>query len=54
MEYLVTWKINLSARHPKDAAIMALQIQRDPESIATVFEVKDQDGKIIQVDLEES
>ena len=38
--YLVTWTIDIEAETPDDAAKLALQIQRDPESIATVFEVE--------------
>lgn len=45
-EYLVTWDINISgARDPIDAARQALEIQRDPESIATVFQVIACDSK---------
>lgn len=37
--YLVTWQIDLSAENPVQAAEMALKIQRDPVSTATVFTV---------------
>jgi hypothetical protein len=37
--YRVTWEIDLSAKTPEDAAVMALAIHRDPTSIATVFAV---------------
>jgi hypothetical protein len=37
--YRVTWRIDLDAESPRDAADLALEIQRDPTSIATVFEV---------------
>ena len=40
-EYIVSWKINLDADSPQEAAQKALEIQRDPESIATVFKVVD-------------
>lgn len=36
---LVKWEIELDADSPIDAAIKALAIQRNPESIATVFSV---------------
>lgn len=45
--YLVTWEIDIEADSPREAAEAALHIQRDPDSIATVFKV---DGQ--QIDLE--
>ena len=50
-QHFVTWSIDIEADTPKAAAEEALKIQRNPGSIATVFEVIDQDGKITQVDL---
>jgi len=38
-EYRVTWAIDITAAGFRQAAEHALQIQRQPESIATVFEV---------------
>lgn len=38
-EYRVEWVIELDAESPEEAAAQALEIQRDPESIATVFRV---------------
>jgi hypothetical protein len=38
--YRVTWEIDLHANSPRAAAEEALRIQRDPESIATVFGVR--------------
>jgi hypothetical protein len=37
--YLVTWSIMIEASSPRDAAEKALEIQRDPASLATVFVV---------------
>lgn len=42
-EYLVTWEINVDADSPKEAAEEALRIQRDPDSIALVFVVRETD-----------
>lgn len=42
--YLVTWDIELSADSPRKAAEMALEIQRDPYSLAEVFTVDAMDG----------
>jgi len=42
-QYRVTWEIELDADTPEDAAREALAIMRDPDSIATVFTVHDQD-----------
>jgi hypothetical protein len=38
--FRVTWEIDLYANSPRAAAEQALAIQRDPESIATVFGVR--------------
>lgn len=39
--YLVKWEIEVDAESPVEAAKKALAIQRDPDSMATVFEVQD-------------
>ena len=39
--YRVTWTIDIDAEDHTEAAEKALEIHRDPESIATVFEVTD-------------
>lgn len=49
--YRVSWVIELDAESPVEAAALALEIQRDPESIATVFEVQEVAGPSGQVDL---
>ena len=36
----VTWEIDVDADTPREAAQRALEIMQDPESIATVFEVR--------------
>ena len=52
-EYSVTWKIDVDAVNPTDAARQALMIMRDKKSIATVFEVVDQYTGVKQtIDLE--
>jgi hypothetical protein len=38
-DYLVEWDIDIDADNPRDAAMLALAAQRNPESIATVFKV---------------
>jgi hypothetical protein len=38
--YRVTWEIDLEADSPREAAIEAQAIQRDPESTANVFSVR--------------
>lgn len=53
--YRVTWVIDLEADTPQQAAERALAIQRNPESIATVFDVCDDDGtNPIRIDLLET
>ena len=46
MKYRVTWEIDLDATSPRAAAREALRIQRDPESIATVFSVRETKSEI--------
>ena len=46
--YLVTWKIDIDADSPEEAAIKALQIQRDQESEADHFEIKDKKTKKVK------
>ena len=38
--YLVTWEMHIEAESPEDAALQALGVHRDPESVATVFAVE--------------
>jgi hypothetical protein len=52
-EYRITWEIQITADSPREAAEQALAIQRDPNSIATVFDVADDDGNIERINLEE-
>lgn len=52
--YVVTWTIELEATSPEAAAELARDIQLDPDSIATVFEVREDSGffpKTVVVDL---
>lgn len=46
----VVWEIDVEADSAQEAADKALAIQRNPDSCATVFDVKDRDGKIVRVD----
>ena len=52
-EYLVDWRINVSAVSPEAAARQAQAYQRDPTAIVGVFDVFDQQGKETRVDLDE-
>lgn len=40
MSYRVTWSIDIEADSSEEAAKEALQIMRDPNSTATVFDVE--------------
>ena len=51
MEYHITWKIDVEAESFEEAVKLALEIQRDPNSIATQFEVKDASGTIRKLDM---
>ena len=44
MEYRITWMIELEAESPEAAARQALAIHRDPQSLATIFDVTDAQG----------
>ena len=52
MNYRVVWTIDLDAGTPREAAERALEIQRDPTSIALVFEVI-RKGLHVEIDLGE-
>lgn len=49
--YRVSWEIDSDASTPRAAAEEALRIQRNPQSIAVVFNVRDANGLISTVDL---
>lgn len=50
--YRVAWMIDLEAENPQEAAMQALAIHRDPDSIATYFHVRDVDTQeCIDVDV---
>ena len=51
MEYHITWKIEVEGESFEHAAQIALDIQRDPNSIATQFEVRDASGTIRELDI---
>lgn len=51
MEYLVTWKIDIDADSPEEAAREAQRIQLDADSTAQTFEVDDKNGRKFAVDL---
>lgn len=50
--FLVYWEMDIEAETPVEAARKALAIHRDPDSIATVFEVRGPRSSV-QVDLTE-
>lgn len=57
MEYLVTWRIDIEADSPEEAAAIALITQRDTGSTAVVFDVAPRlpdgtHGEEVQVDLD--
>lgn len=49
--YTVTWVIDLYADSHADAAKKALEIQRDKNSWATFFEVRDENDVTKKIDL---
>lgn len=52
--YTVTWTIDLDAASAEDAAVRALRIQRNPDSIATVFQVQKASGAVYEVDVDQA
>ena len=44
--FRVSWEIDVDAKSPRAAAQEALRIQRDPESTATVFSVRETKSEI--------
>lgn len=50
-EFVVVWKMAIEATDHVAAAKEALRVQRDPESIATVYQVKGSDADSVTVDL---
>jgi len=53
MSYKVIWEIEIHATSHLDAARKALAIQRDPNSIATVFDVTNAKDVRKVIDLQE-
>ena len=51
MEYKIVWRIDLEGKTPLEVAKEALKIQQDKGSEANVFEVTDENGNTVQVDL---
>ena len=51
MQYKVTWTIDLDAESFEDAARQALEVQRDPASIATCFTITDENDTRRNIDL---
>jgi hypothetical protein len=47
--YRVRWEIDILADDARAAAEEAQRIQRDPESIATVFEMFNENGDLVAV-----
>jgi hypothetical protein len=51
--FRITWEIDLDADGPASAAKLALDIQRDAKSMATVFEVYDEEaGRTWKIDID--
>ncbi len=51
-EFEVTWVIDIVADSPREAAEIALEIQRDPDSTAQVFLARPEGSRVAyQVDL---
>lgn len=51
--FRVEWSIDIEAPDAQQAVVEALRIQRNPESIATVFEVESASGDTTIIDLGE-
>lgn len=53
-QYRVVWEIDIEAKSAKAAAEKALEIQRNQDSIATVFDCWSELGKGKRIDLTEN
>ena len=51
MTKLIVWQIDIDVATPRAADEQARAIQRNPESIVTVFDVTDRKGKTVRVHL---
>lgn len=53
--FKVIWEVDLDATNPREAAKLALAMQRDPNSIATFFSVypEDEEDDCFNIDLDE-
>ena len=51
--YRVIWEIDIDARNAPEAVAIAYQIQRDPESTATEFRVRDSSGSEVRIDADD-
>lgn len=49
-EYRVIWEIDITASSHREAAFKAREIQLDPASQATFFNVRDENGLEIEID----
>lgn len=49
--YKVAWEIDIEASSPKEAAEVARHYQTVEGTTATVFDVRDETGKLTRVDL---
>ncbi len=49
----VTWTIDIDADSPREAAIVARQLQQDKESITHLFVVLDEHGEKMTFDFDE-
>jgi hypothetical protein len=52
MNYAVTWDIEIDADSPEEAARLAREMQTDPTTTATIFDVTDGRGRRTRVDLD--
>ena len=51
IDYHVIWEIDIPAETPKEAAEQAFKIQQDPETLATIFSMRDPTGTVTEIDL---
>ena len=51
--YRISWTIDIEAPTPFAAALEAKRIQQDPASIAHVFDITDDRGRRLRIDLDE-
>lgn len=50
--YRVVWTLTVPAASALDAALFAQSVMRNPDAVASRFEITDEDGRYVVIDLD--